>query len=139
MNHVTLIGRIARDPDIRWTQGNPSTQIARYTLAVDRGVKDQNGNNIADFINCIAFNKAADFAERYLHKGTKIAIEGRIQTGSFTNKDGQKVYTTDVIINRHEFVESAKANEPSNSNDGFVNEGFMSIPDNADDAGLPFN
>ena len=139
MNHVTLIGRLTKAPDIRWTQGNPSTQIARYTLAVDRGVKDQNGQNIADFINCIAFNKAADFAEKYLHKGTKIAIEGRIQTGSFTNKDGQKVYTTDVIINRHEFVESVKANEPSNNNDGFVNEGFMSIPDNVDDAGLPFN
>lgn len=135
MNHVTLIGRLTRDPDIRWTQGNPNTQIARYTLAVDRGVKDQNGQNVADFINCIAFNKAADFAEKYLTKGTKIAIEGRIQTGSYTNKDGQKVYTTDVIINRHEFVESVKTENKT----PVVNEGFESIPDNLEDAGLPFN
>ena len=137
MNRVILMGRLTREPDIRWTQGSPSTQIARYTLAVDRRGKDKD----ADFINCIAFNKSADFAEKYLHKGTKILVEGRIQTGSYTNKDGQKVYTTDIIVDSHEFVESAKVNEPStsNGNDGFINEGFMSIPDNADDAGLPFN
>ncbi len=140
MNHVTLIGRLTRDPDIRWTQGNPATQIARYTLAVDRGVKDQNGQNIADFISCIAFNKGADFAEKYLHQGTKIAVEGRIQTGSYTNKDGQKVYTTDVVINRHEFVESLKVtNNTANQSTGAINEGFEDIPDNLEDSGLPFN
>lgn len=144
MNHVTLIGRLTRDPDIHWTQGNPSTQIARYTLAVDRGVKDQNGHNIADFINCTAFNKAADFAEKYLRQGTKIAIEGRIQTGSYTNKDGQKVYTTDVIINRHEFVESVRGindnAQSSTQNSGFaINEGFENIPDSVEAEGLPFN
>ncbi len=144
MNHVILIGRLTKDPTDTWTQGNPSTHIARYTLAVDRGVKDQSGKNIADFINCVTFNKGADFAEKYLRQGTKIAIEGRIQTGSYTNKDGQKVYTTDVIVSRHEFAESAKAsdnapaaNNATSGND--FNEGFMAIPDNADDSGLPFN
>ena len=139
MNSVILMGRLTRDPDIRWTQGNPSTQIARYTLAVDRIGKDKD----ADFISCIAFNKSADFAEKYLHKGTKILVEGRIQTGSYTNKDGQKVYTTDIIVDSHEFAESAKSenNAQNNApNDGFaINEGFENIPDNLEDAGLPFN
>lgn len=137
MNRVILIGRLTRDPDVRWTQGNPSTQIARYTLAVNRRGKDKD----ADFISCIAFNKGADFAEKYLHRGTKILIEGRIQTGSYTNKDGQKVYTTDVIVDSHEFAESAKAETQSNApSTGFaINEGFENIPDNLEDAGLPFN
>ena len=134
MNHVTLMGRLTKEPDVRYTQDGMA--IARYTLAVDRRSKDK----ATDFISCIAFGKGAEFADKYLHKGTKIAIVGRIQTGSYTNKDGQKVYTTDVVIEEHEFAESAKAETQSSApNNGFINEGFMSIPDNADDAGLPFN
>ena len=95
MNKVIEIGRLTKDPDIRYSQGANTTCIARYTLAVDRKFK-QEGQPNADFINCIAFGKLGEFAEKYLHKGTKIAVTGRIQTGSYTNKDGQKVYTTDV-------------------------------------------
>lgn len=137
MNHVTLIGRLTRDPDIRCTQ--EQTLIARYTLAVDRGYKDKNGESQADFISCIAFNKPAEFAEKFLRQGVKIAIEGRIQTGSYTNRDGQKVYTTDIVVARHEFCErlgDASVGSPAR---GAVGEGFMSIPDDVEDEGLPFN
>ena len=102
MNHVALMGRLTKDPDVRYSQGESSTCIARYGIAVNRiGKKDE-----ADFINCVAFGKNGEFAEKYLSKGMKIAIEGRIQTGSYTNKDGQKVYTTDIVVERHEFCES---------------------------------
>ena len=102
MNKVTLIGRVVRDADIRYSQAENTTCIARYTLAVDRKFK-QEGQPNADFINCIAFGKLGEFAEKYLHKGVKIAVTGRIQTGSYTNKDGQKVYTTDVVVEEQEF------------------------------------
>lgn len=111
MNKVILMGRLTRDPDIRYTQGDNSMCIARYTLAVDRRFS-RNGNNDgnnADFIPCVAFGKSAEFAEKYLKKGTKMAVTGRIQTGSYTNKDGQKVYTTEVVIEDQEFAESKNA------------------------------
>ena len=102
MNRTILCGRLVRDPDVRYNGENKSSS---YTLAVDRAYKKEGGQE-ADFINCVVFGKGADFVEKYLHKGTKILVEGRIQTGSYTNKDGNKVYTTDVVVERHEFVES---------------------------------
>lgn len=137
MNKVILMGRLTRDPDVRYTQGQESKCIARYTLAVDRKVaRNADGHKEADFIPCVAFNKNAEFVEKYLKQGTKISIVGRIQTGSYTNRDGQKVYTTDVVVEEHEFCESktnASAPTPAES-DGFVN-----IPDGVEDEGLPFN
>ena len=137
MNKVILIGRVVRDAEIRYSQGASSTCIARYTLAVDRKFK-QDGQPNADFINCIAFGKLCEFAEKYLHKGTKIAVTGSIQTGSYTNKDGQKVYTTDVVVEEQEFCESKSQSgsqpQPAPSNDN----SWMNIPDGAEDS-LPFN
>lgn len=136
MNKVILMGRLVRDPEVRYSQGNNTMAIARYTLAVDRKFKRDNEPN-ADFINCIAFGKNGEFAEKYLHKGIKILAEGRWQSGSYTNRDGQKVYTNDCVVESCEFAESKNASQserpqPSNSDDG-----FMSIPENMDD--LPFN
>lgn len=137
------MGRLTRDPDIRYTDGEKPMEIARYTLAVDRRFK-RDGDQNADFINCVAFGKNGEFAEKYLHKGTKITVSGRIQTGSYTNKDGNKVYTTDVVIEEQEFAESKRAaqengtyqesamQQPSSNGDG-----FMSIPDGIDEQ-LPF-
>ncbi len=111
MNKVILMGRLTRDPDVRYTQGDNTMCVARYTLAVDRRFnrRDNNDGNNADFISCVAFGKSGEFAERYLHKGTKIAVSGRLQTGSYTNKDGQRVFTTDVVIEDQEFAESRNA------------------------------
>ena len=145
MNKVVLMGRLTRDPDVRYSQGETPLAIARYTLAVDRRFK-RNGEQDADFINCVAFGRTAEFAEKYLRKGTKIAVTGRIQTGSYTNKDGQRVYTTDVVIEEQEFAESKNA---SGENAGFTpadrpspssaaGDGFMNIPDGIDEE-LPFN
>ena len=137
MNKVILIGRVVRDAEIRYSQGANTTCVVRYTLAVDRKFK-QEGQPTADFINCIAFGKLGEFAEKYLHKGTKIAVTGRIQTGSYKNKDGNTVYTTDVVVEEQEFCESKSQSnsqpQPTPSN----NDDFMSIPDGIDD-GLPFN
>lgn len=102
MNKVILMGRLTRDPEVRYTQGEQAMAVARYTLAVDRRGKNQ--ENSADFIQCVAFGKAGEFAERYLHKGTKIVLTGRIQTGSYTNKEGQRVYTTDIVAEDQEFA-----------------------------------
>ena len=113
MNKVILMGRLTRDPEIRYSQGNDQMAIARYTLAVDRRF-NRNGDQTADFINCVAFGRSAEFAEKYLKQGTKIVATGRIQTGSYTNKDGNKVYTTDVVIEDQEFAES----KGSSSSDG---------------------
>lgn len=147
MNKVILMGRLTRDPDIRYSQGENAMAIARYTLAVDRRTRrDANSEQTADFISCVAFGKIAEFAERYLHQGTKLVVEGRIQTGSYTNKDGQKVYTTDVIVENCEFAESKNSAseggsyvssrpEPVNA----AGDGFMNIPDGVEDEGLPFN
>jgi len=141
MNEVILMGRLTRDPEVRYSQGESATAIARYTLAVDRRFKRDNEPN-ADFINCVAFGKSGEFAEKYLHKGTKIAIVGRIQTGSYTNKDGQKVYTTDVVVEEQEFAES-KSSSGGNNGGGYggqqsSSDGFMNIPDGIDEE-LPFN
>ena len=145
MNRVILIGRLTRDPDVRYSQGAEPLAIARYTLAVDRrGRRDANSDQTADFISCVAFGRNGEFAEKYLKQGTKIAVTGRIQTGSYTNKDGNKVYTTDVVVEDHEFVES----KGSSSSSGFEPmdrpapasasaEGFMSIPEGVEND-LPF-
>ena len=114
MNKVILMGRLVRDPEVRYSQGAESTTIARYTLAVDRKYA-QKGETNADFIPCIAFGRAADFAEKYLHKGTKIVITGHIRTGSYTNRDGNRVYTTDVIIEEQEFAESKNKSDDGSS------------------------
>ena len=137
MNKVTLIGRVVRDADIRYSQGASSTCIARYTLAVDRKFK-QEGQPTADFINCIAFGKLGEFAEKYLKQGIKIAVTGRIQTGSYKNKDGNMVYTTDVVVEEQEFCESKSQSnsqpQPTQSNDN----SWLNIPDGIEDS-LPFN
>ena len=130
---------MVKDPDIRYSQGANTTCVARYTLAVDRKFK-QEGQPNADFINCIALGKLGEFAEKYLRQGIKIAVTGRIQRGSYTNKDGQKVYTTDVVVEEQEFCESKSQQsnsqpQPAPSNDN----SWMSIPDNLDDSSLPFN
>ena len=135
--------RLVRDPEVRYSQtANGNMAVARYTLAVERRIK-KDGEQTADFISCVAFGKLGEFAEKYLHQGMKIAITGRIQTGSYTNKDGQKVYTTDIVVEEQEFCESKSAQQnsgngiipPNNSNDN----NFMSIPDNVEDEGLPFD
>ena len=129
---------MVKDPDIRYSQGANTTCVARYTLAVDRKFK-QEGQPNADFINCIAFGKLGEFAEKYLHKGIKIAVTGRIQTGSYKNKDGQKVYTTDVVVEEQEFCESKSQSNSQPQTAQSNNDDFMSIPDGLDDTGLPFN
>ena len=141
MNKVILMGRLTRDPDIRYTQNDPVMAIARFTLAVDRRRSSQDGQREADFISCVSFGRQAEFAGKYLHQGTKIVVTGRIQTGSYINKDGTKVYTTDVIVEEHEFAES-KSSQNNNSNyqqAADVGDGFMSIPDGVEDEELPFN
>ena len=141
MNKVILMGRLVRDPEVRYSQGAESTTVARYTLAVDRRHRANNEAS-ADFISCIAFNRAADFAEKYLKKGTKLVITGRIQTGSYTNKDGNRVYTTDVIIEEQEFAESKKDDGTNGSSPKGPyptgQDGFINIPDGIDEE-LPFN
>lgn len=138
MNKAILTGRLTADPDVR--TGN--TTVARYRLAVDRRFK-RNGEDTADFIPCVAFGKSAEFAEKWLKKGTKVNVVGRIQTGSYTNKDGQKVYTTDVIVEECEFAESKKASQVEvGSISEFtekLDDDFVSVPDGLTDDGLPFN
>lgn len=146
MNKVILMGRITRDAEIRYTQGEKSTAIARFSLAVDRRFKKDNDEQNTDFISCIAFGKIAEFLEKFGRKGTKFVVDGRIQTGSYNNKDGQKVYTTDVVVENIEFAESKNSSgsggstnqpapAPSSSSAG---DGFMNIPDGIEEE-LPFN
>ena len=148
MNKVILMGRLTRDPEVRYSQGENPTAIARYTLAVDRRFNRNNDDQSADFIGCVAFGRAGEFAEKYFRKGTKIAVTGRIQTGSYTNKDGVRVYTTDVVVEEQEFAESKNSSAgaeggytggssraPESSGAG---DGFMNIPDGIDEE-LPFN
>lgn len=149
MNKVILMGRLVRDPDIRYSSGENAMAIARFTLAVDRRFK-RDGDQKADFISCVAFGKNGEFAEKYLHQGIKIVITGHIQTGSYTNRDGQKVYTTDVVVEEQEFAESKKASEENSGSGqssrqsagyqepGGGGDGFMNIPDGIDEE-LPFN
>ena len=147
MNKVILMGRLTRDPEVRYSQGERAMAIARYTLAVDRRGRRSGGDDgapAADFITCVAFDKAGEFAEKYLHKGTKILVSGRLQTGSYTNKDGQKVFTTDVVVEEQEFAESKNSGggntgESSGAASSPKSGGFMNIPDNVEDNGLPFN
>lgn len=148
MNKTILMGRLTRDPEVRYTQGDNASAVARFSLAVDRRFK-KDGEQTADFINCVAFGKTGEFIEKYGRKGTKFVVEGRIQTGSYTNKDGQKVYTTDVVVEQVEFAESKSAAQSNGG--GFTpmdnrptpgavpsGDGFMNIPDGIDEE-LPFN
>ncbi|WP_367568543.1 single-stranded DNA-binding protein [Lacrimispora sp.] len=147
MNHAVFMGRLTRDPEVRYSQGENSMAIARYTLAVNRiGRSSQNNNEqTADFINCVSFDKAGEFAEKYFRQGMRVLVSGRIQTGSYTNKEGVKVYTTDLMIQTQEFADSKSASgdgsqpasrpEPSQT-DG---DGFMDIPGGVEDSNLPFN
>ena len=160
MNKVILMGRLTRDPEVRYSAGDNSMAIARYTLAVDRRFR-RDGEQNADFIGCVAFGRSAEFAEKYLRQGTKLVVTGRIQTGSYTNRDGQRVYTTDVVVEDQEFAESrAAASDNGMSGMGgmmrqsapspmsaspmpapsqaSVGDGFMNIPDGIDEE-LPFN
>ncbi len=139
MNKIILMGRLTKDPEIRYSQGNNSMAVARYTLAIDRKFKRDGESNV-DFINCIAFGKNGEFAEKYLHKGMKILIEGRWQSGSYTNRDGQKVYTNDCVVESCEFAESKNASQSERPQTApqTDSDGFMSIPDGIDEE-LPFN
>ena len=148
MNKVILMGRLTRDPEVRYSAGENSLAIARYTLAVDRRFK-RDGEATADFISCVSFGRTAEFAEKYFRQGLKIVVSGRIQTGSYTNRDGQKVYTTEVVVEDQEFAESKNA-ASGNSDGGYrpaerpapssaIGDGFMNIPDGVEDEGLPFN
>ena len=146
MNKVILMGRLTRDPEVRYSQGERPTAVARYTLAVNRTFK-RAGEPDADFINCVTFGRSAEFAEKYFRQGIRIVVSGRIQTGSYTNRDGVKVYTTDVIVEEQEFAESKAASEQSASAYGTrpaaapsapVGDGFMNIPDGLDEE-LPFS
>ena len=152
MNKVILMGRLTRDPDVRYSQGENASAFARYTLAVDRRFR-RDGEATADFISCVSFGRAAEFAEKYFRQGLKIVVSGRIQTGSYTNKGGQKVYTTDVVVEDQEFAES-KAVSDANAGSfraaapspapapatpvSDAGDGFMNIPDGIDEE-LPFN
>ena len=155
MNRVILMGRLTRDPEVRYSQGERSMAIARYTLAVDRrGRRNQDGGDqqqTADVINCVAFDRAGEFAERYFRQGMRVLVSGRLQTGSYVNKDGQRVYTTEVILDDQEFADSkgqasdmsgygqpsAPAQRPAPAS--AIGDGFMNIPDGVEDEGLPFN
>jgi single-strand DNA-binding protein len=160
MNRVILMGRLTRDPEVRYTQGERSMAVARFTVAVDRRVRrDQNNGEqqTADFISCVAFDRTAEFIQKYFTQGRRILLQGRIQTGSYTNKDGQKVYTTDIVADDVEFCENRNSEGGSaggyNNNSyggGYqqtsrpapssaIGDGFMNIPDGVEDEGLPFN
>ncbi len=128
MNRVILMGRLTKEPELRYTQGENSMAIARYTLAVDRRGRDKQ----ADFIQCIAFGKAGEFAQKYFTKGQRVLVSGRIQTGSYTNKDGNKVYTTDVIVDDQEFADSKSTGEKVENS-----EDWMAIPEGGEDE-IPF-
>ena len=155
MNKVVLMGRLTRDPDIRYSNGETATAVARFTLAVDRRFGRKDGEQTAEFIGCVAFGRTAEFAEKYLRQGVKVAASGRIQTGSYTNREGQKVYTTDVVLDDIEFAESKSTSDanrggmgmgggyqaapaPAPGPMGAAGDGFMNIPDGIDEE-LPFN
>ncbi len=165
MNRVILMGRLTRDPEVRYSQGERSMAIARYTLAVDRRGRRNQGQDdqqqTADFITCVAFDRSGEFAEKYFRQGMRVLVSGRIQTGSYTNRDGQKVYTTEVIVDDQEFADSKNPSAGGDANYGgagygnnsyggsqqssrpapssAIGDGFMNIPDSVDDEGLPFN
>lgn len=143
MNKVILMGRLSRDPDVRYTQGEEPMAIARFTLAVDRRGRRRDGEASVDFPSCVCFGRTAEFIEKYAHQGTKLVVTGRIQTGSYTNRDGQKVYTTEVVVEEAEFAESkaaadrnAQQTPPPSPDTG--DDGFMNIPDGIEEE-LPFS
>ena len=151
MNKVILMGRLTRDPEVRYSAGENALAIARYTLAVDRRFR-RDGEASADFISCVSFGRTAEFAEKYFRQGLKIAVTGRIQTGSYTNREGQKVYTTEVVVEEQEFAESKSAAASNGGDSSYAaytpsrpepsaaaGDGFMNIPDGVEDEGLPFN
>ena len=151
MNKVILMGRLTRDPEVRYSSGETATAVARFTLAVDRRFARRDGEQTADFIGCVAFGRNAEFIEKYFRQGMRVSICGRIQTGSYTNRDGQKVYTTDVVVEEQEFAESKSASDAGRSSMGggyqptsapnpfgAAGDGFMNIPDGIDEE-LPFN
>ena len=151
MNKVILMGRLTRDPEVRYTQTN-NTLVASFSLAVNRRFVRQGEERQADFINIVAFDRAGEFAEKYFRQGMRVLISGRIQTGSYTNKEGQRVYTTEVIVDDQEFADSKNANSGGGDNGGYgyqptsrpapssaIGDGFMNIPDGVEDEGLPFN
>lgn len=142
MNKTILMGRLTRDPEVRYSTGEKATATARFSIAINRRFKNAEGGYDADFINCVAFGKTGEFVEKYFQKGSMIALTGRIQTGNYTNKEGVKVYTTDIVAEEVEFTggknengSSSTRTEPSNAS----NDGFMNIPDGVEDDGLPFN
>ena len=143
MNRAILMGRLTRDPEVRYSQGERAMAVARYTLAVDRrGRRNQEGNEqTADFINCVAFDKGGEFAEKYFRQGMRVLISGRIQTGSYTNKDGIKVYTTDIVVDEQDFADSKNASSDNSgrASSSSSGDGFMNIPDGVDDQELPFS
>ncbi|MCI8269079.1 MAG: single-stranded DNA-binding protein [Lachnospiraceae bacterium] len=155
MNRVILMGRLTRDPEVRYSQGERSMAIARYTLAVDRrgrarGNQDGDQGQTADFINIVAFDRAGEFAEKYFRQGMRVLVSGRIQTGSYTNREGQRVYTTEVIVDDQEFADGKNSGSGDNGGYGYqptsrpapsnaIGDGFMNIPDGVEDEGLPFN
>lgn len=149
MNKVILVGRLTRDPEIRYTSGENQRAVARYTLAVERR-RRKGEDQTADFISCVVFDRGAEFAEKYLFQGTKIVVSGRLQTGSYTNRDGRKVYTTDVVIDEQEFAESKNVSDNGSSGNERTSDGkssrknapeqdrgFMNVPDGMDD--IPFD
>ena len=149
MNKVVLVGRLTRDPEVRYSQGDNATAVARYTLAVDRRFR-RDGEPTADFIPCVVFGRSAEFAEKYFRQGMRVLVSGRLQTGSYVNKDGQRVYTTEVILDDQEFADSKGAasdmsgygqSAPSQrpAPTSAIGDGFMNIPDGVEDEGLPFN
>ena len=153
MNYVVLMGRLTQDPELRYSQGEEPIAVASYVLAVDRrGRKEDQGKQTADFLRCITFGRGAEFADKNFQKGQRVLVSGRIQTGSYTNREGQKVYTTDIVVDNQEFADSKGAGgeaqgnyQPGNSqgsgkkNGEASGEGFMNIPDGVEDEGLPFN
>ena len=144
MNRVILMARLTRDPEVRYPQGERSMAIARYTLAVDRGGRrNQDGDQqSADFIPCVAFDRAAEFAEKYFRQGMRVLVSGRIQTGSYVNREGRKIYTTDIIVQEQEFADSRNAGSGQEQilqpQGEYIGDGFMNVPDGLDDEGLPF-
>lgn len=153
MNKVVLVGRLTRDPEVRYSQGESATAVGRYTVAVDRRFKRDN-EPTADFIPCVVFGRSAEFAEKYFRQGMRVSVSGRIQTGSYTNKEGVRVYTTEVIVEDQEFAESRAESEanrgsfqysapgqaasPAPAPSADAGDGFMNIPDGIDEE-LPFN
>lgn len=139
LNNVILMGRLTRDAEVRYSQGS-NTAVARFTLAVDRDYQKEGEERAADFISCVAFNKTAEFIEKYFKQGNMLAITGKIQTGSYVNKDGQKVYTTEVVVDKASFTGEKKGDSQNRQPAGEpVGGGFMSVPDSVYDSGLPFN